>query len=99
MPAPNRLAVYVVAAAALATAVAGVVADLDFSSVAAILGSLAVLGGVVAKWLVGWQQYEHVAMLDTAREREAERAIAVTEAQAEAAAKVGRPGSKPILPR
>ena len=86
MPAPNRIAVYIVAAGALATAVGGVVADLDFSSVAAVLGSLAVLAGVVAKWLTGWQQYENVVLRDQVMQREHERAI-------ETASAVSKPGT------
>ena len=86
MPAPNRIAVYIVAAGALATAVGGVVADLDFTSVAAVLGSLAVLAGVVAKWLTGWQQYENVVLRDQVMQREHERAI-------ETASAVSKPGT------
>lgn len=59
--APNRLAVYLVAAVALITGLAGVVGDLEWESIASALGSLAVIGGVVVTWLLGWQKYEERA--------------------------------------
>ena len=55
---PNRIAVYLTAAAALITGVLAVWGELDWTSLVGILGSLGALLGVVVKWLTGWQQYE-----------------------------------------
>ena len=57
-PLPNRIAVYLTSAAALAAALAPVVADLDIESVAGIAAGLAAISAVVYKWLDGWQKYE-----------------------------------------
>jgi hypothetical protein len=55
---PNRIAVYLTAAAALCTAVAVPVAQLDTTSTIGVVGSLAAIVAVVDRWLKGWQQYE-----------------------------------------
>ena len=56
--APNRLAVYFVAAAALLTALTPVFTDLGWTEVTASIGALASITLIVGKWLQGWQQYE-----------------------------------------
>lgn len=56
--APNRIAVYLTAIAALATALVPVVANLDLTSMLGIVGALLGIVGVVRKWLDGWQLYE-----------------------------------------
>lgn len=56
---PNRVAVILTAGAALLSALAPIVADLDITNTVQILGSLAAAVTVVHKWLDGWQQYEH----------------------------------------
>lgn len=56
--APNRIAVYLTGAAALAGGLAPAVADLDVTSTAGIAAGLAVLFGVVDRWLRGWQGHE-----------------------------------------
>lgn len=61
---PNRVAVWLTSLAALSGALAPAVADLDLSSTVGIIGGLAVLLGVVRKWLDGWQAYEK-AQTDT----------------------------------
>jgi small-conductance mechanosensitive channel len=55
---PNRIAVYLVAAGALITAIAVPVAELDLSSTAGVIAGLASITAVVDRWLKGWQQYE-----------------------------------------
>lgn len=55
---PNRIAIYFTALAALATALAPVLADLDTTSTAGLIAGLAALAGVVGVWLRGWQRYE-----------------------------------------
>lgn len=62
--APNRLAVYFTALAALGTGLLGVLGNLSFQSTAAVVGSLVVLAGVVARWLAGWQNYEKAMYQD-----------------------------------
>jgi len=52
------MAVYFVAAAALATAIVPVLADFDTTSVIGWVGGLGALAGVVGVWLNGWQKYE-----------------------------------------
>jgi hypothetical protein len=56
--APNRIAVYLTALAALAGGLAPVVADLDLSSTVGIVAGLASITAAVNKWLSGWQAYE-----------------------------------------
>jgi hypothetical protein len=56
--APNRIAVYLTSLAALAGGLAPVVADLDLTSTAGVLGGVAALTLVVRKWLDGWQKHE-----------------------------------------
>jgi hypothetical protein len=56
--APNRIAVYLVALSALATALIVPLTDVGLAGAASILGSVAVFAGVVVKWLTGWQNYE-----------------------------------------
>lgn len=56
--APNRVVVYLTAAAALAAALTTVWGDLDWTSTAGIITALATVLGVVVKWLDGWQKYE-----------------------------------------
>lgn len=55
---PNRVAVYLTASAALLTALAPAVADLDLTSTATLIAGLAGLVTVVCKWLTGWQTDE-----------------------------------------
>ena len=92
--APNRVAVYVAALGALLTAVSGVIWELDWSSVVSIISSLAILCGVIVKWLGGWQQYEKIVMQSQLMQQEHERAL---EAQASAVQAVGKPGTGPRL--
>lgn len=56
--APNRIAVYLTALAALAGAIAPVLGDMDWTSTAGIIAALLALVTVVSKWLDGWQAYE-----------------------------------------
>lgn len=56
--APNRVAVYLTAGAALAGGLAPAVADLDVTSTGGIIAGLAVILGVVNRWLTGWQTHE-----------------------------------------
>jgi hypothetical protein len=55
---PNRIAVYLTAIAGLLTALAPVVADLDWTSTAGVIAGFVGVAGVVAKWLDGWQKHE-----------------------------------------
>lgn len=55
---PNRIAVYLTTIAALLTALAPLVANLDLTSTVGILGGLGGIVLVVRKWLEGWQHYE-----------------------------------------
>ena len=57
-PLPNRIALYLTAAAALLGALVPIVADLDIESVAGIAAGLAAISAVVYKWLDGWSKYE-----------------------------------------
>ena len=61
---PNRIAVYLTAAAALLGGLAPVVADLDIDSTVGIAAGLAALTGIVWKWLEGWQKYEERTALE-----------------------------------
>lgn len=100
--APNRLAVYFTALAALAVGVASVVGDLDFQSTAGALGSVAILAGVVAKWLGGWHQYEQALYQRELLHTEHAAVMEQHAARVEAAQAVSRPGTRkpgPILPR
>ena len=54
----NRAVVIATVALDLAAAVAPVVADMDFSSVAGIAAGLIPLNAAVLKWLDGWQKHE-----------------------------------------
>jgi hypothetical protein len=58
MPAPNRVAVYLAAAAALLGALAPVIADMDWESTAGLIAGLGGIVTVVYKWLDGWQKFE-----------------------------------------
>lgn len=58
MLAPNRIAVYLTALAALGAALAPVVADMDWTSTAGVIAGVLGLVTVVTKWLDGWQAYE-----------------------------------------
>jgi|AntDryMetagUQ889_1029465.scaffolds.fasta_scaffold09750_3 hypothetical protein len=55
---PNRIAVYVTAAASLLAALAPVVADLDLSDAGAIVAGLLAVVVVVNRWLIRWQAHE-----------------------------------------
>lgn len=55
---PNRIALYLTSIAALLVALAPVVADLDWTSTAGLIGGLGAVALVVNKWLEGWQKYE-----------------------------------------
>ncbi len=72
---PNRIAVYLTAAASLLTAIVPIVADLDLSSTVAILGSLAALVVVVQRFLIGWQQYEAAGYQGQLRHDEYQRMV------------------------
>lgn len=65
MLAPNRIAVYLTALAAIAGGLAPVVADLDLSSTAGVVAGVFSIVAVARKWLDGWQAYERrTATLD-----------------------------------
>jgi hypothetical protein len=51
---PNRIAVYLTSVAALLTAVAPVVANLDLTSTIGLVGGLGAVALVVKQWLAGW---------------------------------------------
>lgn len=56
--APNRVATVIAVIAGIATAVAPVVANMDWSSTAGVIaGGVAVVAAIV-KWLDGWQKFE-----------------------------------------
>lgn len=55
---PNRVAVWLTAAAALCAGLAPVVADLDVSSTVGVVAAIASVTAVVDRWLKGWQSYE-----------------------------------------
>jgi cytochrome c oxidase assembly factor CtaG len=55
---PNRIAVYLTSVAALLTAVAPVVANLDLTSTIGLVGGLGAVALVVKQWLAGWAKYE-----------------------------------------
>jgi hypothetical protein len=57
-PLPNRLALYLFAAASLCGALAPVVADFDFESTAGIAAALASFAAILFKWLDNWGKYE-----------------------------------------
>lgn len=61
---PNRVAIYLTAAAGLLTALAPVVADLDTSSVVGLVGGFAGIAVVVREFLVNWGKYEERTALD-----------------------------------
>lgn len=56
--APNRIAVYLTSGAALATALAPAVADLDTEDTIALGLGLTGIVATVIKWLDGWQKHE-----------------------------------------
>lgn len=56
--APNRIAVYLTAAASLLGGLAPAVADLDLASTAGVAAGIVAIATVVSKWLDGWQQHE-----------------------------------------
>lgn len=56
---PNRIAVYLTAAAALLGGLAPAVANLDLQSSAGIVAGIAGVVAVARKWLEGWQQHEY----------------------------------------
>ena len=58
MPLPNRVAVYLAAAAALLGGLAPLVGNLDWESTAGIAAGLAAIAGVVSVWLNNWGKYE-----------------------------------------
>lgn len=66
---PNRVAVYLTAAASLLGGLAPVVADLDLESTAGIVAGLSLLGVTVNKWLSGWQDHEARSAYSAARAR------------------------------
>lgn len=57
-PLPNRIAVYLTAAAALVAGLLPLVGNLDWQSTAGVLAGLGAILGVVVKWLDGWSKYE-----------------------------------------
>lgn len=65
---PNRIALYLTTIAGLLTALAPVVADLDTTSTAGLIGGFAGIALVVQKWLDGWQKYEDRTALDNLEE-------------------------------
>lgn len=58
LPAPNRLAVYLTAAAGLLEGLALVVAQADVTTTVGAVGAFLGVVKVVDKWLDGWQAYE-----------------------------------------
>lgn len=97
LPAPNRLAVYLTIVAGLLTAIAPLVADLDTTSTATLLGGLAAIVIAVVKWLSGWQATEKIVQQDELHQRITTREAA---AQAEARAQATAPrGANLKLPR
>lgn len=58
MPLPNRIAVYLTAAAALLAGLLPLVGNLDWQSTAGVIAGLIAILGVAIKWLDGWQKYE-----------------------------------------
>lgn len=61
---PNRIAVYLTAAAGLCTALAPVAANLDVTSTVGIVGAFAGVAVVVKQWLSGWAKYEERVALE-----------------------------------
>lgn len=61
---PNRIAVYLTAAAGLLTAITPAVADLDTTSTAGLVGGFIGIAGIVHKFLEGWQRYEERTELE-----------------------------------
>jgi hypothetical protein len=57
-PLPNRIAVYLTAAAGLAAALAVPIANMDIESAAGVAAGLAAIATVVYKWLDNWGKYE-----------------------------------------
>lgn len=58
---PGRIATALAGLAGIATAVAPVVADMDWTSTAGVIaGGLAVVYAI-GEWLKGWRSYEHDA--------------------------------------
>ena len=58
-PLPNRLALYLGAAAALLAGLAPLVLDTDWESTAGILAFIGALTALVDRFLRGWQIYEN----------------------------------------
>jgi hypothetical protein len=56
--APNRIAVYLTSVLALIVGITAILGDLDWTSIVGMLGSVALILGVVIKWLDGWQKHE-----------------------------------------
>ena len=54
----GRIVTYLGGGAALCTALAPAVANLDLTSTAGLVGGMVALAGVIVKWLDGWQKYE-----------------------------------------
>lgn len=54
----NRVVAILTTILSLAVGLLPVIANFDWTSTAGVLGSLAVVGGVVLKWLDGWQKHE-----------------------------------------
>ena len=55
---PNRVALYLTAAAGLLGGLAPVIANLDFASTAGIAAGLGAVSLVVFKWMDGWSKWE-----------------------------------------
>src|SRR5262245_5936654 len=96
---PNRIAVYAVAVAALATALLPFVTDLGWTQVVPIVAAVASFAGIVAKWLQGWQQYERAIYQADQMQFQAKQVEAQQAREAELAASVSRPQSNVRLPR
>lgn len=94
MPAPNRIALYITAAASLLGGLAPIVGDLDTTSTAGVLVSVAALVALARKFLDGWQAMEKAEYQARLIDMERVAHIEASQAQAEAAAAVSRPGSK-----
>lgn len=93
---PNRVAVYLTAAAGLLTALVPVAANLDLTSTVGVVAGFAGVAAVTNKWLAGWQQMEKVSQQNTLHELMTTREAA---ANAEARAQATQPRSSVRLPR
>jgi protein-S-isoprenylcysteine O-methyltransferase Ste14 len=97
---PNRVVAVATVVLALLTALAPVVLNLDWTSTAGIIASLAVVATTAVKWLDGWQKFETAGYQFDLTQQHAEMQLAVIEGEAAAAAEIGgaRKSPKPYVP-